>query len=64
VRITADQCPRISAEFLEEERRAIGERWYSQEYLCSFEDVIGTVFPHELIMQAFSDEVAPLFPRG
>ncbi|HZZ80266.1 MAG TPA: terminase family protein [Gemmataceae bacterium] len=38
LRITADECPRISASFLAEERRALGERWYRQEYLCSFED--------------------------
>src|SRR5262249_37295005 len=36
VKITADRCPRISAEFLEEERQALGERWWRQEYFCSF----------------------------
>src|SRR5262249_46709282 len=28
VHITASQCPRISPEFLAEEREAIGERWF------------------------------------
>src|SRR5207244_4416310 len=37
VKITAEECPRIPATFLAEERRALGERWYKQEYLCSFE---------------------------
>src|SRR5262249_34618642 len=36
VRITAEECPRITREFLAEERQALGERWYRQEYLCSF----------------------------
>src|SRR5207249_8810164 len=32
LKITADQCPRITPEFLAEERRALGERWFAQEY--------------------------------
>jgi hypothetical protein len=44
VEITADQCPRITAEFLGEERQALGERYFRQEYFCSFEDVIDAVF--------------------
>ena len=61
VKITADQCPRISVEFLAEERRALGERWYRQEYLCSFESVVDAVFAYEDIMAALSDDVKPLF---
>jgi hypothetical protein len=36
VRVTAEQCPRISPEFLAEERRALGEDWFRQEYLVEF----------------------------
>jgi hypothetical protein len=61
VRITADQCPRISAEFLEEERRALGERWWRQEYFCSFEDVIDAVFSHADVRAALCDDLPPLF---
>jgi len=61
VRITAEECPRISPEFLAEEREAIGERWFNQEYRCSFEDMIGAVFRQEDIDAAFSDTVTPLF---
>ncbi len=50
VTATGKACPRISAEFLEEERRALGERWYRQEYLCSFEDPEGAVFTHDEIL--------------
>jgi hypothetical protein len=59
VRITAEQCPRISAKFLAEERQALGERWFRQEYLCSFEQPIGAVFSYADIQACLSDEVKP-----
>ena len=62
VKIKATSCPRITAEFLAEERAALGERWFRQEYLCSFEDVIGAVFSYEDIQAAITDDVKPLFP--
>jgi hypothetical protein len=46
-RITAEQCPRISADFLAEERLAIGERWFRQEYETEFVDTIDAVFRSE-----------------
>ena len=38
VRVPADECPRIPARFLEEEKATMGERWFRQEYLCEFVD--------------------------
>jgi hypothetical protein len=61
LKITAAECPRISVEFLAEERRSLGDRWYRQEYLVSFEDVIDAVFAYADIQAALSDEVQPLF---
>ena len=61
VRITAPECQRITAAFLAEEMRALGERWYRQEYLCSFEEVIDAVFAYADIQAALSDDVKPLF---
>src|SRR5262245_30555293 len=61
VKITAEQCPRIPAAFLAEERQALGERWFRQEYLCSFEDTVDAVFAFADIQAALSDEVKPLF---
>jgi hypothetical protein len=61
VKITAPECPSISAEFLAEQQRALGERWYRQEYLCSFEDAIDAVFSHDDIQAALSADVLPLF---
>ena len=61
VRITADQCPRITAEFLEEEQTVLGERWWRQEYFCSFEEVIDAVFSQADIEAALTGDVRPLF---
>lgn len=36
--IPATECPRITPEFLEEERRTLGSWWYQQEYECAFLD--------------------------
>lgn len=61
VSITAEQCPRIDAAFLAEERAALGDRWYRQEYGCSFEDIVGAVFDSADIEAAMTEDVAPLF---
>lgn len=58
-KITALQCPRITREFLVEERRSLGERWYRQEYLCSFEDTIDAVFAYSDIQAALRDDLEP-----
>jgi hypothetical protein len=55
VRIAAQQCPRISKEFLREERLAIGDRWFEQEYECRFLDTINSVFNYEDIMAAVAN---------
>lgn len=59
MRVTADQCPRISREFLEEERSALGDRWYRQEYLCSFEETVDSVFATADIEAARSTGIEP-----
>jgi hypothetical protein len=60
VHITADQCPRISPEFLAEEREAIGERWFLMEYYGVFGDSVDSVFREEDVRAALSDDVEPL----
>ena len=42
--VPATECPRIRAEFLEEERRAMGAAWFAQEYMCEFVDNGTAVF--------------------
>lgn len=58
VRIPASKCPRISAAFLAEERAAMGEWFYRQEYECSFESCNSqAVFRDEDIEAMFREEV-------
>jgi hypothetical protein len=59
--IPADECPRISQAFLEEERRALPARIYRQEYFNSFEETDDQVFSYEDVQAAMSHEVTPLF---
>ena len=60
-RVTAEDCPRISAEFLEDELRSLGEWVYEQEYGCEFYDPETSVFSSALIERALSGDVAPLW---
>lgn len=61
VRVTADQCPRIPADWLEKERQRIGEWWYSQEYLTTFVDSLEACFSSADIAAAISTEVKALW---
>jgi hypothetical protein len=61
--IPASHCPRISPEFLEEERRALPRRVYRQEYECSFEETDDQVFSFEDVEAAMTQEVTPLFAQ-
>lgn len=63
-RIPATQCPRISEEFLQEERQALGELWYQMEYNCTFMDAVSSLFSTEDLEHAQDDSVQPLFRRG
>jgi hypothetical protein len=45
VEVPASKIPRIAPEFLEQERKALGESWFRQEYCCSFETLEGLVYP-------------------
>ena len=59
--VSASECPRISPEFLEEERVSLPRRVYRQEYECSFEDTEDAVFAYEDVAGAMTSEVTPLF---
>jgi hypothetical protein len=56
-KVPAEECPRISAEFLEEERRSMGEWWFQQEYQCEFLDAETQPFGREDVEAAFEEEV-------
>lgn len=61
VKHTAEDCPRLSTEFLEQEKREIGRWMYRQEYLCEFVDPVNQMFGTQEIEEAFSADVEPLF---
>lgn len=59
-RVPATACPRISAEFLAEQRASLPDAWFRQEYLCEFTSVEHGVFDHDLVLESLSPEVEPL----
>jgi hypothetical protein len=59
--VPASRCPRISREFLEEERACLPPFIFRQEYECSFEETEDQVFTTDMIDRAVTDEVQPLF---
>lgn len=60
VLITADQCPRISPAFLQEERAALGDYLYRQEYEGVFAEGSEQVFSEEVIQRAFDRNIKAL----
>src|SRR3712207_6182277 len=62
--VPADKCPRITEEFLEEERASLPPWVYRQEYECSFEETEDQVFTTDLVERAVSSDVKPLFPKA
>jgi hypothetical protein len=66
VNIPADQCPRISKGFLAAEERAMGRRYFDQEYKCSFESIVDAYFDSVSIQAALVDadstlDLGPIF---
>ena len=47
----ATECPRFTAEFLEEERYVQGDAYFRQEYMCEFIDDDDSVFTYEELMK-------------
>jgi hypothetical protein len=64
VKVRSSECLRISAAFLEEERRTLGPTLYAQEYECAFHDSSNNAFLTALVEQAFvrDPRFPPLFP--
>lgn len=61
IEITAAQCPRMTEEDLEKQRRSMGDMFFRQEFLCEFVDTEEQTFNYDLIRRAFADDVKPLF---
>lgn len=45
--VTAYDCPRISEQFLAEEKENMGDYWFSSEYMCKFNDSVTAAFRAE-----------------
>lgn len=60
ITVTAEQCPRISKEFLDEELKTLGEYFWKQEYGCVFVEGVSAVFTYDSIMQSFKGDLQPL----
>ncbi|GIW83084.1 MAG: hypothetical protein KatS3mg105_4891 [Gemmatales bacterium] len=54
------KCPRISADFIESERRSLGDAWIRQEYECSFEALEGLVYPDFAEQCAYDTPLSPI----
>jgi phage terminase large subunit-like protein len=61
-RVTADECPRISRAFLEQERHALPEPVFRQEYYGEFLSGVGQYFSEEDIEGVFSEDFEPYVP--
>lgn len=62
ISVAADECRHISQEFLDEERVALGNFWYSQEYECKFLDSTGSFFDMDAVREGMEAGLDPLFP--
>ena len=60
IQVEATQCPRMTVEELERQKRAMGDMFFRQEFMCEFVDNILQTFSHDSIERAFTDEIEPL----
>lgn len=61
IRVTAYDCPRITGEFLDEEKRLMPWQAFAAEYLCEFTDAEAAYFRSEDIEAALDSTIEPLF---
>ena len=60
IMVTAEQCPRISGEFLAREREIHGSWFYRQEYECEFTQSEESFYSPDVIDMMFQDLGPPL----
>jgi len=58
--ITALQCPRITPEFLDQERKSMPQAAFDAEYMCVFGESTDSVFGYDLVAGAVSKDIEPL----
>ncbi len=64
ISVTAEQCPRISREFLAAELDGLGPMQFEQEYECRFFDDEIAAFSTQLIERAFTDTFEPFLAEA
>lgn len=57
IQVDATQCPRIPPEFLAQEQRTLGAYWFTQEYMCQFNDAETSAFSYEDVQATLAEEV-------
>lgn len=60
IQVKAQECPRMTEEQLEQQRRSMGDMFFRQEFLCEFTDTVEQTFSFDSIQRAFSEDVEPL----
>jgi hypothetical protein len=58
--VPATECPRLSKEFLDEERRRKTKRQFLQEYMCDFGGDGTSLFPREIIERSLRKDIKPI----
>ena len=56
--VPATECPRISPEFLAQQKRLMADYWFQSEYMCKFLQPVGAVFSAEDIAALADPEVS------
>lgn len=62
VTVTASECPRLSAEILDQERRQMGDLRFRSEYLCEFVDPAGKAFNLDDILAILEPRELDIWP--
>lgn len=64
ITVPATENPRITKEFLDQEKKSMGEWWFNQEYMCIPMEDIDSVFSMDIIRSALDQNIKPLFEAG
>ena len=58
--MTAEECPRISAEYLAIKQETMPERWFLQEFRAQFLDPADAIFTSDMVLKALDSDLDPI----
>lgn len=61
IEAAAEDCPRIPADFLREEKNTLTDETYRQEYSCQFVCADGSLFDEDRLRSFLTADIAPLW---